>query len=432
MLLICATISMVLLATLIRAMEKTWMSPGALFALLWCGYSLTIWLFDMPAEVLVLGLLWIAASGVLIHVGCLVGRGPSARLGVDGPSIPVPNSREFPWLKSITLGFSVIGLGYAGMVLVRSGDSFSKVMSLGYLNQLVMFNRATFVYGPERLGVEELIAFGFFYAAPLFGGLLFGFDASVWARTVSIISVLAPSGVGLLYGSRMGALFGGSFWISAYMASRVLGCARRERALGKSLTGALLAAGCFIIGIPALVIFIRYEEGQFDSLRIFLSTAGDILSFLPSFAVSLNEEGFKFFTIMYGEITFGRLFEILTLRFGDHFAYDAIDVGYTSSNVFTIFRGLIDDFGHLGALVITLCFGMIGGLAYKKVLLGRLAFLPVLVAVYAGVFTSFSFSLFSYSTPTFGLFLFGAYVVGVSACQSFRVHSGSSRFIVGS
>ncbi len=412
--LILLTVGLILLMLLTRMLEKTWMSPGAFFSLLWCCYSFTIWLFDMSADVLAVGLLWVLASCVLVHVGCLFGRGQLVHSKNESFAVPVVDSVSLPYLKTLSLGLSGVGLIYALTIFFRNGDSLGDVISFAYLNQLVMFNRATFVYGQEKLSTTELIAFGFFYAAPLFGGLLYGIERSIWARSVSIISVLVPAVVGLLYGSRMGALFSGSFWISAFMASQVLGCVRSQGKHGNPLTKAMLAAGLFIVGIPTAVIFIRYEEGQFGSLGDFLEVAGDIFSFLPSFSISLNNEQFKFFNLMYGEITFGRLFEILTLRFGDHFAYEAIDVGYTSSNIFTIFRGLIDDFGHLGALMLTFVFGAVGGVVYSRVSHGRVALLPALVVVYAGVFTSFSFSLLSYSTPIFALFVFWLYMAAVA------------------
>lgn len=393
-------------ALIARIVEGSWLSPGALFALLWSCYSLTALLFRVPSETLILGILWIAASGLLIHIGCLLGAGSVMFEG------RAPERRfRYPHLLTITGGLVLIGLLRISYIILDASPSLGEALSFENINRLVMTNRATFVYGSEKLTVIERVLFIAFYAAPLFGGLLFHVADSKAAKVIAILAVIAPSVHNLLYGSRMGAMFGGSFWISAYMASRLLGGWGRRARGDASNIRVLIYAAATIIGMSLVVLSLRYGDEEVATASLLLVAATDIFSFLPSFAILLDRGSFSFSDLTYGDRTFGRIFEFARLGTEDHYIYDAVDVDYTSSNVYTVFQGLIDDFGHIGALVMALIFGCIAGYSYRLVLKGRLPAVPFLTAAYAAVMISFSFSLFTYTSTTLALLCFGMYLV---------------------
>ena len=99
----------------------------------------------------------------------------------------------------------------------------------------------------------------------------------------------------------------------------------------------------------------------------------------------------------------------------------AIDVGFSSSNIFTVFRGLIEDFGIVGALVWLFGFGAVGGMAYQRVLEGLRGFLPLLTLAFAFTFVSVSFSLFAYAAPTLAIFFFFTYFLAVHRLEAAAV-----------
>lgn len=397
-----AVLGMVALA---RWVENSWLSPGSFFCLIWGGYTLWGLQYGLPSDVLTYGVLWVLLSCVLVHGGCMYGQ-----YSIDRSDL-LPNVFfKFPYLKTITLILTLVGLAEIGKVLLNPSSSLADAVSFAYVNQLVMSNRATYGYGPENQGLVERIAFALIYAAPLFGGLLFASTSTRMAKILGIASAFAPSFVGLLYGSRMGALYGGSFWVSAYMAVRVLRQCGAQSVGAWSVVKALLIALVAIAGMSGLVILARYEVSDITSFQDILDNAVDIFVFFPVFSLWFYESGFNFSQLTLGNMTFGRMFDLFGLHLAENYYYRVeYEVGNTSANFFTIFRGLIDDFGHIGAVLVILLFGVVAGVAYKRVLSKQALYLPVLTAVYAGIFTSLSLSLFMYVTPTIALGIFTMY-----------------------
>jgi oligosaccharide repeat unit polymerase len=393
------------MVALARWVENSWLSPGSFFCLIWGGYALWGLQYGLSPEVLTYGVLWVLLSCVLVHGGCMYGRYP-----IDRSNILSNVFFQFPYLKTITLILTLVGLAEMGKVLLAPSSSLIDAVSFAYVNQLVMSNRAMYGYGPENQGILERIAFALTYAAPLFGGLLFASASTRMAKILGITSAFAPSFVGLLYGSRMGALYGGSFWISAYMAVRVLRQRGTQSMEAWSVVKALLIALVVIAGMSGLVILARYEVSDITSFQDILDNAVDIFVFFPVFSLWFYESGFNFSQLTLGNMTFGRIFDLLGLHIAENYYYRVeYEVGNTSANFFTIFRGLIDDFGHIGAVLVILLFGVVAGVAYKRVLNKQALYLPVLIAVYAGIFTSLSLSLFMYVTPVIALGIFAMY-----------------------
>ncbi len=402
-------LSLFLISLTARINEKNWVSPGAFFALLWSSYALAALLFDLESEILVQGLLWVILACVIMHLACFCGQtretviSKVAVIGQKAQECPLP------YIKSITCLLTLVGIGEIAFLLFDPRSTLVQILSFAYINEVSVSNRAAFGYGEEMQGPIERAAFVLIYTAPLFGGILFGSVSSLRAKILGFCPLLTTSFVGMLYGSRMGVLYGGSFWIAAYMASQVFGDSIGPKTGGVFLTKVLMANAVCIIGMSALAILVRYEEENLGSLEVFLERTGDIFSFLPAFAIWFQSDGLTFSDLTFGHRTFGRIFELTGLRVADKYYYLPIDVGFTSSNIFTIFRGLIEDFGSIGALICVFFFGCLSGISYRQVMNKKASFMPLLTAVYAGILTSFSFSLFTYVTPTLALGLFWAY-----------------------
>ena len=109
----------------------------------------------------------------------------------------------------------------------------------------------------------------------------------------------------------------------------------------------------------------------------------------------------------------------------DRPAFPAIDVGFTTSNVYTVFRTLIQDYGTFGSLIVVLAAGFVGSRAYRAVIAGRPAWLATLTLVYAFMFAGMAVSVFSYTVRSVGAAFFIAYivVVGRPRCVAHRTLS---------
>lgn len=407
--LIETVLALVGLVVLARWVERSWLSPGAFYALVWAGYALLGTQFGLDSGALTVGLLWVVLSCMLVHGGCVLGR-TREFINSGRTSAVLIKAAGYPYLKLLTVISTAVGLLEIGYVLFSSSSTIADALTYAYINQLVMANRSTFVYGPENQGFLERIAFAVTYTAPLFGGVLFSSDTSLKVKAIGLASGFVPSIVGLLYGSRMGALYGGSFWVASYMASRVFSQTSHQSSNIWSVLKVLMGATALIVGMSGVVTVIRYDDTMFTSVETFFETAGDIFIFFPVFALWLHESPFIFSHLTFGNLTFGRMFELFDLHTAENYFYRVeYYAGGTSSNYFTIYRGLIDDFGHIGASVAILTFGIFAGISYKRVVEKQIHFIPMLTIAYAGIFTSLSFSLFTYVTPTIALVLFSIY-----------------------
>jgi hypothetical protein len=161
-----------------------------------------------------------------------------------------------------------------------------------------------------------------------------------------------------------------------------------------------------ILGLSLLAMIVRY--GGISGERSLKFMVVDAFGFLPAFAGWYHDRGLLTSHFSYGYQTFTRFFEIAGVHFPQH---EVVDVGFTTSNIFTALRGLIEDFGWLGALSFLFGLGVVGGVSHQRVGERHRGYVPVLALVYAFSFTSLSFSLFRYTTVTFGGLAFCGYFV---------------------
>jgi len=130
----------------------------------------------------------------------------------------------------------------------------------------------------------------------------------------------------------------------------------------------------------------------------------DPFGFVAAFGLWFNDSGMHASAPMYG----ARIFRRIAGLWGQNYPlYGAIDVGFNTSNVFTIFRELIDDFTLWGSLEMLLFYGFAARFVFWRTTLrtSRLG-LPLLAIAYIFAFTGVASSAFAYTTITAALILF--------------------------
>ncbi len=317
-------------------------------------------------------------------------------------------------LAYATLLLVVAGFVEVAVVLFSSGASPFQFLSLEKLAEISAANRSAYGYGSESQPLLERLLFPLVYAAPLFGGTLFRVASSRWHKWVGLGSPVVATLVGMLYGSRMGVLFGGGFWLAAFLATDVFTRPQR-RQIGVTI----LALALGVLAVSVGVMLVRYGQVAEFQLGLIREHLTDPFGFIAAFASWFDNGHYLTDGPLFGHMTFGRIYELFISQLHDTHAdyqgstayfYYEIDVGFTSSNIFTVFRGLIDDFGMIGALAFILLLGVGGGFSYRRTLDGDVRYLPMLVVFYAFVFISIAFSVFTYVTPGAALVLFALYM----------------------
>jgi hypothetical protein len=199
--------------------------------------------------------------------------------------------------------------------------------------------------------------------------------------------------IGFVSGSRMGVLFGGSFWLAAYVSVSLLATSGERRVGTRMFFLVGVLALLLIAGGSAAVQFVRYFAG---SERTVARIVAEPFGFLAAFGQWFESSGMRGSGLTAGFYTFERLGRMVGADFP---AVVAIDVGFTSSNTDTVFRGLIEDFGTAGSLVVVGAVGFLASVAYRRVLAGYTTWLAALTLTYAFLFTSMALSPFAYMGP---------------------------------
>jgi oligosaccharide repeat unit polymerase len=391
-----------------RVTERSWIAPSVLFLVLWGCYLGVSSLFIVDPQVVLGGVLWIALSCALVYAGTLVGaRAVHPRLA---PVPPAGSSAAggplFPGLRSIVVACAVVGVIEIGFLFARQGYSWRSVVSFAVIAELTATLRSDYGYGALQQGTLERVGFLILYSGPLFGGLLFrtarnGLDRALGVSTL-VVTIVALG----LYGSRMGVLFGGSFWVAAYLAASVLQLARGVRNDAGVLLRAGVVTALLLLGVSLGAQAVRYtaRTEHLDWFRMF----ADPFGFLAAFGIWFDQHGVRFTDLYFGARSLRRLVEPLGIS---QPLAPAIEVGFVSSNIYTVFRDLIEDFGSVGALLLLFAYGWVGSVANAHVAAGRLGWVPVLTFVFVLGLTSFAISIFLYTVTAGAVGLFLLYFV---------------------
>jgi oligosaccharide repeat unit polymerase len=394
-----------LLALLCRVQDRSWVSPASLFALIWAAYMPTLLFFVPNAELYVPGMLWILASVAATWVGSVVA-------GALMPSISarrvVPNPRAVEMLKQLVRWPILMGLADALWLFAQRGFSFTNVFSFSALMLVSAANRGEQYAGESDTPVLERFAFVALYLGAFYGGLLFRLSDRRREKVLGFSALLTIILINTLHGSRFGSIYGGAFWLSAYLAGHVA-LANPKEGVGSGFLVRFGTAAVVIVFVFSMVTMtIRYtvlsDTNDIPVAWSYMLT--DPFGFIAAFGVWFRESGMHADGPFWGV----RVFRRIAMLFGREYPlYEVVDVGFNSANVFTIFRELIEDFTLSGSLVVLAFYGFIARVAFSMTMRddSRLA-LPWLAIAYVFAFTSVASSAFAYTTVLAGALLFVA------------------------
>jgi hypothetical protein len=379
--------------------------PGAFFAFLWSGYTaVTVFVFAPSAEPYVPAMVWILVATFAVVFG-------STAVGGELPVQFASSSSRFPGLRLITLALVLACLFELAIIMARSGYTLRSMVSYAVITQVSSLNRYAFGYGDQQQGTVERILFIAVYAAPLFGGALLAARRSLLDIGFAVAAFLLGGLIPTLYGSRMGVLWGGSFALSAYLATIIhlrRPSGREAQRLLVRMTG---IAVIVLLGLSLVAMLIRYAVR--DSDRPLYLLVADPFGFFAAFSLWFPEGGLRFSNLLVGYRNFESLLQLVGIRVSDAASisidWPPRDVGFTSSNIYTVFRFLIEDFGTLGALISLGGFGAVSARSFRATAAGSKIAVPALTLSYAFVLTSFSMSLTYYTTVVAAACCFCAY-----------------------
>jgi len=390
---------LVIVTALSRLLCKNWFAPAAFVGLVWSffiGVSLLVVEYPIPGR----GLWMLVLLVIAIQLGALIVYQLQLRTRV---SVHPKWAGEFDSFIGLCRRYSVVctAVALAGCIyfLFTSLEEFG--LSFTWIGVLEVGARWTVMRYDDVLepwSVRLLVMW--LHPAALLGGILFACSSKRIDRLIGAATLLPALGYGMLTGARAAILLGLTCWISGYVSTL---CVRNEGRLklfsAKRVATLLFTAVC-LVGMFAAIDAVRdstwYQAFVLDFKEQKLATYifGSPAAFADWYAhaeISGAELGARTFA---GEFD---LLSVKTRTVGRYTVMSNVVAGAEESNVYTLFRGLIEDFTAFGALLVAACMG--GFASWVFGLGSRNAYLTLvwLSAFYAAVIYSPIISFFSFN-----------------------------------
>jgi oligosaccharide repeat unit polymerase len=357
--------SLLVLVTLsARWRGRSWFAPAAFVGLVWTffiGGSLLVVDYPIPGR----GMWMLSVLVISVQLGALMARelypiqppgvlhqstnlafliGPCRRYGVLCTSVALLGCLYFLYssLQEFDLPFTWLG-----------------VLAVGAQWTDLRIND-----GLEPWSVRVLVTW--LHPAALLGGILVASSRQRRDRVIGAISLLPSFAYGFLTGARAAILLGATCWIGGYVATC---CVRSQDQLaiftGKRLALLLLTA-IAMLGMFGSVDAIR--NSTWNGAFVFDIEGQKLGNYIlgPPAAFSSWYAHFDSSPPVLGARTFAGEFDLLHLKSRTVGTYlDKSNViGTESTNVYTLFRGLIEDYTEFGAAFAAVFVGFQGGWIY--------------------------------------------------------------------
>ena len=327
----------------------------------------------------------------------------------NAPHVPQKTEYELPLLRFITISLCLVGF-CAILIIVRDhigGTSGSNPWDV--FHQITIAETNFRYLGVKRPHYFSLINMAF-YASALFGGLLFSRRIS-GSKTIGLAPLIVALVYSLITTAKSTLLQPLLMWISAYGAGMLL--QSRGRAMKLGISGMVLV-GCLAIVISGITLFTFYL--RYPNKSLWDAVAENIVNYvtfgLPPFVYWWDNVNIVRLSPDYGRWTFSGIIDFLSLGSRELGIYkEFVVVGALVSNLYSVFRGLIQDFTFPGAILVTLCSGALAERAYRSVTEGNIAMVGILAGMYSFMLWSPIVSLFVYNAILFAAMLFAFYCV---------------------
>jgi oligosaccharide repeat unit polymerase len=373
-------------AASMRAMSGTWLQPSAFFPLWWCFAGILPLIFAPKEPVGANAIIWLIVSSLAVSLGALVGNWGFRTRRIASPAPATDRElRLFGTALAISL---VLGFGSNIAFVLGSSIPLSDIFDIEKLvvvsNQLYIQRYAEMGAPPPPPVSQALLPF--VYLAPAIGGILFVLRGEKKWKLFALMSFLPAIAVTILQTTKAAVLFSMVLWFSGYFAARL-----RFGRLAVFTKSHLLWAGA-VFGVVTIFFFAvslaRMASTDVSLLNLVLDKL-IIAAFghMTVFSQWLAEYWREPFGPSLGKVTFAGPLELLgySQRIPGLFENVVSLLMGDTSNIYTGFRPLIQDFTIPGALAILAALGFIGGLGFRLVAAGEWSAVPLLLIAYVTI-----------------------------------------------
>jgi oligosaccharide repeat unit polymerase len=343
----------------------SWFAPAAFVGLVWSfftGVSLALVDYQVPG----IGIWMLVLLIVAIQLGALIAHElqPQAQLsfGIDCNEL---DSLIAP-CRRYGLLCAVVALAGCVYFLFMSLEEFGLPFTwLGVLEVGAKWTLLRYTDVVEPWSVRMLVTW--FHPATLLGGFLFACSKKRLDRIAGVATLLPAVAYGAFTGARAAILLGLTCWIGACVSVM---CVRNQDHLalfsGKRVALLLFVSAC-MVGMFGGIDIVRDSTWQQDAV---FDVQGQKLVNYMFGSPAAFAEWYAHTSVsgaQWGAYTFAGEFDLLHLKtriVGTYLEKSNV-VGTESTNVYTIFRGFIEDFSAFGAALVAAGIGGLVGWMYS-------------------------------------------------------------------
>jgi len=376
----------------------SWFAPAAFIGLVWSFFTgASLWIVDYPIPGR--GLWMLVVLIVAMQLGALIAHElqphRKAAIHPDWPnaldSLTVPCRRY----ALLTGAVALAGCAY---LLFTSLDEFGLPFTpLGVLEVGAKWTLLRYDDVFEPWSVRLLVTW--FHPAALLGGVLFACSHRRVDRAIAVLSLLPAVLYGAFIGAKAASLLGLTCWIGGLVAALCIQNHGRLALFTAKRLGFLLITAASLLGMFASINGVRDSSWQQDFVPQAAETQLEDYMFGSPAAFASWYAHSEFSGAEWGAQTFSNGFDLLHLksRIIGRYTETSNVIGTERTNVYTLFRGLIEDFTAGGAALIAACIGGGAGWVYGRSSKKPRAALFWLSAFYAAMLYSPLVSLFSFN-----------------------------------
>jgi len=371
------------MAIWMRLATGTWLHPAALFPMWWSFAAILPMVIAHDEPVSPWAVIWVIAASIVVSFSAIAGNG-----GVNTCRTQYPRrasrleAQLVAWPMLIALA---LGLGSSVVFALSAGVSVADLTNISRLvvvsNQMYVARYGEGVGASPPLWSQALLPF--VYLAPVLGGIVFVIRRQWSWKFLALCTLLPAIAVTVLQTTKAAVLFSASLWLSAYFASRlrlgILTVYTRRHLILAGVIGALTTAFFFGVGLARMA---ATDTSLAAVVRVKLITAA--LGHMSVFSTWLTEHWSQSFSPTLGTFTFAGPLEMLGIQRRVPGIFDNVVelIAGETSNIYTGFRPLIEDFSLPGALAVLAILGFVSGAAFKGVSRGNAGWVPVLIAAF--------------------------------------------------
>lgn len=434
---VCILLSLAILANalLVRRMVQAWVLPAVIFSLAWFVYTIVPLVCFPSAHVYPAAMLYIFCASIAVSIGSL----SNWRQAFAVSAAVKQDYRNYYGTKLLLIVFfSSFVLTVVCLIMnsISQGISVDRLVT-NINDSAAEYAGRRYTYDIAPNAYQQMSNILAYFCAGL-GGLIISRQSSFSLKFLVLISSIFPAIFVMLSQSARGMLF---MCAAIFYGGIIVSLIQQDKSylLSKRMIPTLIIG--LIIVIPLVTISfvargVSTAAGQsfLDTIAPYWAsyTSGHLFAFSDWFGSYIGQPSTQPYDdpgMTGGFYTFMSIFRIFgddrPIPIGTYGEYLSIPP-YIGTNIYTAFRGAVQDFGIIGSLVVIMFLSYIAHLSFRVLLRSpRPAFsVAAMLFTVAFIYQSFAISAFMWTTLIVGLIFIGI-TLYLSAAAN-RAHDGGS------